>query len=210
MAHDTKGHHLSRFIEMTFAKSSKSISFKKLVSLVKEARKKLNTDSAYIEISFVYFIPKQSPASKKMSLGSYKCTMIVEGNSKGYSQKIIVEVPVLLLCPCSKAISKYNAHNQRSLITITINFDGDIDIEKLVSIVEKEGSCEIYPLLKRVDEKYVTEASYKNPKFVEDTVRDVALKIKEIPNVKSYVVECESFESIHNHNAYAKYNGAKH
>jgi GTP cyclohydrolase I len=116
-----------------------------------------------------------------------------------------VKVPVMLLCPCSKAISKFNAHNQRSIITVDALLKGDLLIDELIKTIEKNGSCEIYPVLKRPDEKYVTEKSYENPKFVEDAVRDTALSIKKNKNILSFTVECESFESIHNHNAYARY-----
>jgi len=205
LEHQTKGQHLSRFIEILYKNRDIPLTPQALTIIAREAKKKINAKYIYIEASFTYFIPKKSPVSKKYSFGSYNCKMIYKDVLDDVKTKTIVSVPVLLLCPCSKAISKYNAHNQRAIVTVEVDMAKNIWIEDLVKIVEKEGSCEIYPLLKRPDEKYVTETSYKNPKFVEDIVRDVALKIRKISNIKSFNVECESFESIHNHNAYAKY-----
>lgn len=209
LTHNLKGHHLSRFVEILYKNRDKSLSPHSLTIIAKESRKELKSEKIWLEVSFIYFIQKQSPVSKKYSFGSYNCQMIVEGNTEDNKQKMIVNVPVLLLCPCSKAISKYNAHNQRANLRLEVDFSGNLWIEDLVKIAEKEGSSEIYPLLKRVDEKYVTETSYDNPKFVEDIVRDVALKIKKISNIKSFIVDCESFESIHKHNTYAKYSSGE-
>ncbi|MBI2599670.1 GTP cyclohydrolase I FolE2, partial [Candidatus Daviesbacteria bacterium] len=162
-------------------------------------------ENAYLEVSFTYLIEKKSPVSKKYSFLDYECKVAAKVNSGDYEQRLTVKVPVLLLCPCSKAISKLNAHSQRATVTVEADFIGEFWIEDLIRLIEKEGSSEIYPLLKRADEKYVTERSYDNPKFVEDIVRDIALRLKKTAVIQSFIIECESYESIHNHNAYAKF-----
>lgn len=205
LPHDSKGTHMSRFLEILYKNHKNHFTLQLLKLIASEAKKKLKTQNAYLEVYFTYFIKKQSPVSKKYSFMDYECKVMTKVNCKDREQRLIVKVPVLLLCPCSKAISKYNAHNQRAIVTVDINLIGKVWMEDLISLIEKEGSCEIYPLLKRPDEKYVTEKSYDNPKFVEDIVRDIALDLKKISKVHSFIIECESFESIHNHNAYAKY-----
>lgn len=200
-----KGHHMSRFVEILFRNRENHLTFENLQSIASEAKKELQADNAYLEISFTYFMQKEAPVSKKSSFVDYECKIYSRVNSGDSEQRMIVKVPVMLLCPCSKAISKYNAHNQRSIITVDAVVGGDVWIDDLIKLIEKNGSCEIYPVLKRPDEKYVTEKSYENPKFVEDAVRDTALSIKKHKNIHSFTVECESFESIHNHNAYARY-----
>lgn len=209
LPHYSRGHHMSRFIEILYKNRNKPLTPKRLRSIVLKAKKILNVKNAYLEISFSYFISKKSPVSGKNSLLDYDCKIISKINSDNYEQEFVVKVPVLLLCPCSKAISKHSAHNQRAIVTVTTYLSGELHIEDLIRLIEKEGSCEIYPLLKRSDEKYVTEKSYDNPKFVEDIVRDVALKLKNKFNIQSLIVECESSESIHNHNAYARYSSRK-
>lgn len=204
-----RGQHLSRFIEILYKNSKENISLKTLRSILNEAKIKFNVKKTYIEVFFPYFLIKKSPVTKKNSVMDYDCKLSVESNGNIYEQKLTVNVPVLLLCPCSKAISKYNAHNQKALVKVEISFTSDVWIESLITAIEREGSHEIFALLKRPDEKHVTEKSYENPKFVEDVVRDVALKLKRIKTIKSFVIECESFESIHNHNAYAKYISSK-
>ncbi len=205
LPHNSRGTHMSRFVEILYKNRHNHLTFQQLKHIAAEAKKELRAENAYLEASFTYLIEKKSPVSKKYSFLDYECKAISKVNSGDYVQRLIVKIPVLLLCPCSKAISKFNAHNQRATVTVDTDFIGEFWIEDLIRLIEKEGSCEIYPLLKRTDEKYVTEKSYKNPKFVEDIVRDVALKLKRNKNIRQFSIECESFESIHNHNTYARF-----
>jgi GTP cyclohydrolase I len=164
----------------------------------------LEAQSGHVEMSFPYFIKKTAPVSKVQSLLDYNVSLIGEvkdGNSK---LKVKVTVPVTSLCPCSKKISDYGAHNQRSHVTVTVAVKDFIWIEEIIDIVEKEASSELYALLKRPDEKFVTERAYDNPKFVEDMVRDIAVYFNKDERVTEYTVESENFESIHNHSAYAQ------
>ena len=201
---NNRGSHMSRFVEVLYKNRHNYLTFQQLKQITRQAKKELKAENAYLKIAFTYLIKKRSPVSKKYSFVNYQCSVVSKVNSVDWEQRLLAEIPVLLVCPCSKAISKYGAHNQRSIVTVDVDFTKEFWIEDLIKIVEKEGSSEIYPLLKRADEKYVTEKSYENPKFVEDIVRDVTLRLKKISGVRSFVVECESFESIHNHNAYAK------
>lgn len=204
LPHNFKGTHMSRFIEVLYSKKDYNFDLDLLRKVAEEARKKLKAKNAYLEVSFVYFIEKQSPVSKKKSLMDYRCKIVTRIGSSECEQILTVKVPILLLCPCSKAISQFNAHNQRGEVTVTVTTNAPLWIEDLVDLIESEGSSEVYALLKRSDEKYVTEKAYQNPKFVEDIARDIALKLRSLNKIKSFSVECESFESIHNHNAYAK------
>jgi GTP cyclohydrolase I len=154
-------------------------------------------------MNFPYFVNKEAPISKVRSLMDYDVTFIGEITGDVTAMTVKVIVPVTSLCPCSKNISDYGAHNQRSHVTLTVRVDSFIWIEDLIDLVEKQASCEIYGLLKRPDEKYVTERAYDNPKFVEDMVRDIAAKLNEDKRINAYIVESENFESIHNHSAYA-------
>lgn len=205
LSHHLKGAHMSRFVEILYRNHRNQLTLQVLKLIAVEAKKKLKAKNAYIEVCFPYLIKKQSPISKKYSFMDFECKIISKANPGDYIQRLIVKVPVLLLCPCSKAISKYNAHNQRAIVTVDVDLIGELWIEDLIKLIEKEGSSEIYSLLKRPDEKYVTEKSYENPKFVEDIVRDIALKLEKIVSIRSFVIECESYESIHNHNAYARF-----
>lgn len=204
LPHNFKGAHMSRFVEVFYSKKDCDFDLDLLRKVAEEARRKLRAKNAYLEVSFTYFIEKQSPVSKKKSLMNYKCKMVTRINNLRHEQSLMVQAPILLLCPCSKAVSRFNAHNQRGKVTVVVTTKLPIWIEDLVDLIEKAGSSEVYALLKRSDEKYVTEKAYQNPKFVEDVVRDIALKLRNLNKIKSFSVECESFESIHNHNAYAK------
>ena len=154
-------------------------------------------------MDFPYFVNKEAPISKVKSLMDYQASFIgeIKGDETNITVKVIV--PVTSLCPCSKNISDYGAHNQRSHVTLTVRVDSFVWIEDLIDLVEEEASCEIFGLLKRPDEKYVTERAYDNPKFVEDIVRDIAARLNEDSRINAYTVESENFESIHNHSAYA-------
>jgi GTP cyclohydrolase I len=152
---------------------------------------------------FPYFVNKAAPISGVKSLLDYDVTFIGEIKDEQFSITVKVLVPVTSLCPCSKKISDYGAHNQRSHVTVTAKINDFIWIEDIIALVEKQASCELYGLLKRPDEKYVTEKAYDNPKFVEDMVRDVASALNKEKRIDAYIVESENFESIHNHSAYA-------
>ena len=164
---------------------------------------KLEAQAGRIEVTFPYFINKTAPVSGVRSLMDYEVTLTGDVRDGQTRVWLKVLVPVTSLCPCSKKISQYGAHNQRSHITIDAEIDGDIAVEALVKMAEEEASCELWGLLKRPDEKYVTERAYENPKFVEDLVRDVATRLNDEPRIVAYVLQAENFESIHNHSAYA-------
>ena len=164
---------------------------------------RLQEESGYIEMDFRYFVNKEAPISKVKSLMDYQASFIGEITGDQTSITVKVVVPVTSLCPCSKNISDYGAHNQRSHVTLTVRVDSFVWIEDLIDLVEEEASCEIFGLLKRPDEKYVTERAYDNPKFVEDIVRDIAARLNDDDRIDAYIVESENFESIHNHSAYA-------
>ncbi len=196
-----KGTHMSRFVEVLMNK--REIHIDSIYEILREMQNKLNSVSAHVELDFPYFKEKKAPVSKKPSLIDYRIRFhaVIENDKKDLIMTVIV--PVKTLCPCSKNISKYGAHNQRGEVTVSVRFSDNVWFEDIISIVEKSASSELYTLLKRDDEKYVTEKAYENPVFVEDVVRNVAMKLKDNENILWYSVEAENFESIHNHNAYA-------
>lgn len=202
LSHDIKGVHMSRFVEILNS-HEREISVESFESILRVMVKKLGTESGGIEMTFPYFIHKTAPISRITSLLDYEVTFIGEIRKGSYMFTMKVIVPVTSLCPCSKEISAYGAHNQRSHMSISICINSSVWIEDLIRMAEDQASCELYGLLKRSDEKYVTEKAYDNPKFVEDTVRDVAAILDRDARIDSYVVESENFESIHNHSAYA-------
>jgi len=199
---DFKGTHMSRFVEI-LNEHEYEITVQSFKQMLTEMTRRLEAKSGHIEMTFTYFVRKLAPISEVKSLLDYQVTFIGEIAEDIPSITVKVVVPVTSLCPCSKKISKYGAHNQRSHVTVSAKTNGFLWIEDLIDIVEQEASCELYGLLKRPDEKYVTERAYENPKFVEDMVRDVAAKLNKDPRVAAYVIESENFESIHNHSAYA-------
>jgi GTP cyclohydrolase I len=201
LPHDFKGTHMSRFVEILH--HEREISVDSFRSMLAEVRERLDADAGHIEMSFPFFVMKRAPVSGVESLMDYQATLSGEICNNETSMWIKVVVPVTSLCPCSKKISEYGAHNQRSHVTIKAKLRDHIWIEELIDIAESEASCELYGILKRPDEKYVTERAYDNPKFVEDMVRDVAVRLNNEPRISAYVVESENFESIHNHSAYA-------
>ncbi len=203
LPHNFKGTHMSRFVKILNQHEYEITveSFKKMLTEMTEC---LDAKEGHIEMSFPYFINKAAPVSGVESLMNYQVSFIGELNNKKSSVLVKVVVPVTTLCPCSKSISEYGAHNQRSHIIACVRTKGFIWIEELIETVEKVASCELFGLLKRPDEKYVTERAYDNPKFVEDIVRDIAVQFNNDERISSYVVESENFESIHNHSAYAK------
>lgn len=202
LPHNFKGTHMSRFVEI-LNEHEREISVESFESILREMVVRLEAKSGYIEMSFPYFVNKTAPISGVQSLLDYDVTLIGEIIEGKASVTMRVLVPVTSLCPCSKKISERGAHNQRSHVTLTLRTNSFVWIEDVVRIAEEQASCELYGLLKRPDEKYVTESAYDNPKFVEDMVRDVAAVLNADERIDAYIVESENFESIHNHSAYA-------
>ena len=209
LPHNFKGTHMSRFIEILNI-PGREISVDSFKDILAEMTGRLEAEAGHIEMTFTYFVDKAAPISGVRSLMDYEVTFIGEIRDGQPTMNLKVVVPVTSLCPCSKKISRYGAHNQRSHVTINARTQGFIWIEDLIDLVEEEASCELYGLLKRPDEKYVTERAYENPKFVEDMVRDIAAKLNQDDRVAAYSVESENFESIHNHSAYAMIEHDKH
>jgi GTP cyclohydrolase I len=202
LPHNFKGTHMSRFVEILNS-HEREISVESFETILREMVERLDAECGRIEMSFPYFINKAAPVSGVESLMDYEVTFVGEVEQGRYRFTMKVVVPVTSLCPCSKGISDYGAHNQRSHVTVTARTRGFVWIEDLVRVCEEQASCELYGLLKRPDEKYVTERAYDNPKFVEDMVRDIAAVLNDDERIEAYVVESENFESIHNHSAYA-------
>jgi GTP cyclohydrolase I len=202
LPHNFKGTHLSRFVEILHAE--REISVQSFRGMLRTMTTRLEADAGHIEMSFPFFVMKRAPVSGVQSLMDYRAGLIGEHRHGHTEMWVRVSVPVTSLCPCSKEIADYGAHNQRSHVTITAKLRTHMWIEELIEIAESEASCELYGILKRPDEKYVTERAYDNPKFVEDIVRDVAARLNDDPRVAAYSVEAENFESIHNHSAYAR------
>lgn len=203
LPHDAKGTHMSRFVEI-LNRQEHAVSVELFEKILSDMVTKLGAQSGYIEMTFPYFISKAAPLSGVQSLLDYDVTFVGEIKNGLYRFTLRAVVPVTSLCPCSKEISERGAHNQRSHITLTVNANQPVWIEELVRFAEDEASCELYGMLKRTDEKYVTERAYDNPKFVEDIARDVAAALHRDARIESYIVEAENFESIHNHSAYAR------
>jgi GTP cyclohydrolase IB len=207
LAHDVKGTHMSRFVEILEA-ANEPLDLSALHRLQAAMLERLGAVTGRIEMAFPYFVRKAAPVSGVTSLLDYQARLIAETADDGRTRVTLsLTAPVTSLCPCSKKISDYGAHNQRSHITITARVVGAMTLEELALVAEEEASCEVYGLLKRPDEKWVTERAYDNPKFVEDLVRDIALRMKRDPRVGQFTVASENFESIHNHSAYAEVEG---
>jgi GTP cyclohydrolase I len=204
LPHDYKGTHMSRFVEILHARKN-MINMKDFPEILREMKERLNAESAHLEVSFPYFIKKDAPVSGTPGYLEYSCgiTGNIDGQNVLKNFTVFVSVPVTTLCPCSKEISEYGAHNQRGIVTVWVRFKRFFWIEDLIAIIEGCSSCDIYSVLKREDEKFVTEKAFQNPKFVEDVVRDVAQRLSEEPNITYFALEAENFESIHNHSAYA-------
>ena len=202
LAHDVKGTHMSRFVE-TLESNDEALSAATFGALLKRMVERLEVTEGRIQIAFPYFIKKSAPVSGVTSLLDVE--VLLTGEISGETTTVItkVTVPVTSLCPCSKEISAYGAHNQRSHISISLRSNAPMKIEDIVRIAEDQASAELYGILKRTDEKFVTERAYDNPKFVEDLVRDIAAALNDDERVDAYVIESENFESIHNHSAYA-------
>ena len=199
-----RGTHMSRFVELLEAQAG-AWNAARLRTLTVDMLERLGATSGAIELRFPLFLRKRAPVSATQSLLDYEACWRASVDEGGrYRLWTTVAVPATSLCPCSKEISDYGAHNQRSLITLGVETSDEFPLEELIGIGERSASCELYGLLKRPDEKYVTERAYDNPKFVEDLVRDVALALAYDPRVQRCSVEAENFESIHNHSAYAR------
>jgi len=203
LPHKFKGTHMSRFVQI-LNQHEREISVRTFRHMIGEMAELLEAEKAHIEMRFPFFVNKKAPVSGVESLIDYDVTLIGELEKGRSTMYLKVMVPVTSLCPCSKEISAYGAHNQRSHVTVSVESNAFIWIEEIVDVVENEASSELYGLLKRVDEKHVTERAYDNPKFVEDMVRDIAARLNDDERVMGYTVEAENFESIHNHSAYAQ------
>jgi GTP cyclohydrolase I len=203
LPHQDKGTHMSRFVEILHHLRPE-VSLEKFSVILENMKTHLNAASAHIEITFPYFIEKKAPVSHSQGLLDYNCRIIGSSDHDGRIDLVSeVMVPISSVCPCSKEISEAGAHNQRGQVTLRTRFNKFIWMEDMIELVETSASTDIYSVLKRVDEKHVTERGYANPKFVEDVVRDIAEKLLADDNITWFSVSAENFESIHNHSAYA-------
>ena len=203
LPHRDKGTHMSRFVEILHL-FGPEVSLKRISDVLFQMKQHLNADSAHIKVTFPYFIEKKAPVSQLAGLMDYTCCF-TGASHPDESVDLISEVvvPISSVCPCSKEISDSGAHNQRGEVRLATRFKRFIWIEDMIDLVESCASCEVYSVLKRVDEKYVTETGYDNPKFVEDVVRDIAMRLQADDNITWFSLSAENFESIHNHSAYA-------
>ncbi len=201
LPHHFKGTHMSRFVEI-LNKYREQIALDKLETILAEMKTKLGSDTAHLEIQFPYFIDKAAPVSGAKSLMEYTCEFSASLTDE-LDFVLGIKVPLTSLCPCSRELSRFGAHNQRSIMTVRVRYRDFIWIEDLVELIEQCGSSPLYSLLKRADEKYVTEQAYENPRFVEDMVREAYSRLAAQSNISWFSVEAENFESIHNHSAYA-------
>ncbi|MCS7063703.1 MAG: GTP cyclohydrolase FolE2 [Methylacidiphilales bacterium] len=202
LPHHYKGTHMSRFVEILHS-HGREIQADQLFPIVHSLRTRLDASAAHLILDFPYFIEKKAPVTESRGLVDYGVTFVVTHEDGRDDFVLKIRVPLTTLCPCSKAISAYGAHNQRGYVTVAIRSRATVWIEELVKWVESCGSAEVFSLLKRADEKRVTELAYDHPVFVEDLVRNVALKLNSEPRVTAYQIEAENIESIHNHSAYA-------
>ena len=204
---DRKGTHMSRLVtllEEHAAPGAAPLTVAGMRTLLDDLVARLDAPGGRIELAFPFFVRKTAPISGVASLLDYEVRLAAELVEGRYSTTVAVAVPVTSLCPCSKEISAYGAHNQRSMVTITVRSTQPVLIHELLRIAEEEASCELYGILKRSDEKYVTERAYDNPRFVEDLVRGVASRLAADSRFEGFSVEAENFESIHNYSAYAR------
>lgn len=202
LPHDKKGTHMSRFVEQLNS-SEIEISAKNFNKLLTDMTQRLEAKDGYIEMQFPFFVKKTAPVSGVESLMDYQISLAGQIENGHINSNLEIVVPVKSLCPCSKKISEFGAHNQRSHITVGINCSNRIWLEDVIKLVEQQASAELFAILKRPDEKYITEQAYNNPKFVEDVVRDVANTFNQTEAISHYYIHAENFESIHNHSAFA-------
>ncbi len=205
LPHHERGTHMSRLVEILSRWSRKAVATDEIRQMLEEIRSAFAAEAAQLSLKFKYFLEKTSPASGLKSSLDYDCLFEGRMNKGGYVFTLGLTVPILTLCPCSKEISDYGAHSQRAELSVRLCSDEGfiIWLEDLAPLLEQQGSYEIFPILKRADEKVVTEGAYDNPKFVEDVVRDTVLALRPLAHVTWFSVECKSYESIHNHTAYA-------
>lgn len=202
LPHHFKGTHMSRFVEVLHS-HGRVVTVSDIAAMPRELMKKLDAEKAHVTFEFPWFRAKKAPATGSEGLLDYGVVFEANAEGKKVDFVVTVRVPVTTLCPCSKAISARGAHNQRGVVTFSLRFSKPVWIEEMIELVEQSASCGLYSLLKRPDEKWVTERAYDNPVFVEDLVRNVALRARKHPLITWFKVEAENFESIHNHNAYA-------
>ena len=207
LPHDYRGTHMSRFVSLLGEWQDRSFGRREIEKLLAAVKERFESSSAHITVRFKYFVRREAPVSREPFQLDYDCLFEGEMNGGSFVFHLGVEAPVLSLCPCSKEISNVGAHSQRAIIRARLqnDFGKIVWLEDLVGLLEAQGSQPVYPLLKREDEKLVTERAHANPKFVEDIVRDCVIALGRLSHVPWFRVECESYESIHNHNAYAQY-----
>ncbi len=201
LPHHVKGTHMSRFVEL-LEQPKQVFSVAAMPAFMRAMLELLEADNGHVQMRFPFFLEKAAPVSGVTSMMDYDVTLNAE-IGEAYQLSVKAEIPVTSLCPCSKKISQYGAHNQRSLVTVEVEMGEAMNLDELIRLVEAQASSQLYGLLKRPDEKFVTEFAYDNPKFVEDLVRDIAGALEKAPEIGGFRVECENFESIHNHSAYA-------
>lgn len=201
LPHHFKGTHMSRFLEV-LNEHRREVSVEGIPKILKSLKERLNAERAHLEVTFPFFMEKAAPVTGKTGMMEYTCGFSAESNG---AEDFVISliVPVTTLCPCSKEISARGAHNQRGYVSVKVRTEGMVWLEEIIELVEKSASCALFPVLKRPDEKWVTEQAYDNPRFVEDMVREVALKFDADSRIVSYEIEVENHESIHAHNAYA-------
>ena len=203
LPHDNKGTHMSRFVELLHLLRPE-VSLEKFEAILDNMKRHLNAASAHLEMTFPYFVEKKAPVSTSPGLMDYTCSIIGTSDPNGKVDLISeVVVPISSVCPCSMEISEFGAHNQRGEVRLSTRFKKFIWMEDMIDLIEQAASCDVFSVLKRVDEKCVTERAFANPKFVEDIVRDVAKTLNDDDNITWFTVSAENFESIHNHSAYA-------
>lgn len=198
-----KGTHMSRFIEVLNKNEQTIFNANNFENLAQQIATELESEKAKIKIDFTWFIKKTAPMSKVQSFLDYQVSLVACFDSTKIKKQISIKVPVKSLCPCSKSISDYGAHNQRSYIWVSIEPNKNIQLSQIITAIEKNSSSELFSILKRVDEKYITEYAYDHPLFVEDSVRDIAIELDKTDGVQQYQIHSENIESIHNHSAFA-------
>jgi len=205
LPHHERGTHMSRFVQLLSRWSKRTVALPEMERMVGEIRGEFDAQAVRLRLGFTYFLQKRSPVSGELCQLDYECSFRATYDDGAYDFLLGVDVPIITLCPCSKEIAERGAHSQRAAIRVRLRTrDGKIVwLEDLIPLLEEQGSAQVYPILKREDEKLVTEQAYDNPKFVEDVVRDSVVALRQLPQVAWFSVECESFESIHNHSAYA-------
>ncbi len=196
-----KGTHMSRFLEV-LGEHNHDLSAETIPAILAKLRERLHAEVSHLEVKFTYFREKAAPVTGKKGMMGYECGFVATGGTEE-DFFLHLNVPVTTLCPCSKEISARGAHNQRGYVTVKVRPNGLLWLEEVIDMIENSASCQLYPVLKRPDEKFVTEMAYDNPRFVEDMVREVAVAFDSNPLVGAYEIEVENHESIHDHNAYA-------